>query len=63
MDELWKIKRLKISLVWELNELQQKYTQNPYDEKNIWQIMYLREKINRLTKKIDTLQFKDMDRE
>lgn len=63
MNELEETKKLRNALVWELNELQQKHTENPYNEKTIWQLMYTREKLNKLTKKINTMEFKDKKRD
>lgn len=60
MDELIAEKN---ALVGQLNVIQEQYNQNEFNEEIISKMMQLKEKIARITKKINVLKFKDNKRE
>lgn len=60
MDELIAEKN---ALVGQLNVIQEQYNQNEFNEEIISKMMQLKEKIARITKKINVLRFKDKERE
>ena len=60
MDELIAEKN---ALVGQLNVIQEQYNQNEFNEEIISKMMQLKEKIARITKKINVLRFKDRSRD
>lgn len=50
-------------LVAQLNILQERHTENPYDEENITKMMQIKESINKITYKLNCLTFKDRERD
>lgn len=60
MDELIAEKN---ALVGQLNVIQEQYNQNEFNEEIISKMMQLKEKIAKITKKINVLKFKDNKRE
>lgn len=59
MDELIAEKN---ALVGQLNVIQEQYNQNEFNEEIISKMMQLKEKIAKITKKINVLKFKDKER-
>lgn len=51
------------ALISQLNILQEKHTENPYDEGTISKMMQTKELINKITYKLNCLTFKDRERE
>lgn len=51
------------ALISQLNILQERHTENPYDEENITKMMQTKESINKITYKLNCLTFKDRERE
>lgn len=59
MDELIAEKN---ALVGQLNVIQEQYNQNEFNEEIISKMMQIKEKIAKITKKINVLKFKDRER-
>ena len=59
MDELIAEKN---TLVGQLNVIQEQYNQNEFNEEIISKMMQIKEKIAKITKKINVLRFKDRER-
>ena len=59
MDELIAEKN---ALVGQLNVIQEQYNQNEFNEEIISKMMQIKEKIAKITKKINVLRFKDRER-
>ena len=59
MDELIAEKN---ALVGQLNVIQEQYNQNQFNEEIISKMMQIKEKIAKITKKINVLRFKDRER-
>lgn len=51
------------AMVAQLNTLQEKHTENPYDGDIITRMMEAKEKINKITYKLNCLTFKDKERD
>lgn len=51
------------ALVAQLNTLQERHTENPYDENVITNMMQTKESINKITYKLNCLTFKDKERD
>lgn len=62
-DEVRKLMEEKNALVWQLNALQEKLAINQYDRNIQYKMMAVKEKINRIKRKIAIFRMRDTKRE
>ena len=62
-DEVRKLMEEKAALVWQLNILQEKLSINQYDRNIQYKMMAVKEKINRIKRKISVFKMRDLRRE